>query len=256
MDVNFLISEDQMTAFTSGLEVSGLPNIARSIPRGAQFEDVSQAMIDLAAVIVKDRWYPQDGEQFMRDPVFVLRRVHDAIWMHPIEAHDGGYDRLARYRFSLSRAVELVLKVEFLGSDIPERPYRVDHYRGFSTTNGLGLTHGREIACFPPRVGPRTTQLLTGVADLVGTRDLQPFDRVAHARPIYGIAGHVLWPCGHLKPMDDLATVNLFDALPLRPDELAAFRDDASAQGHWIAERKTRRDVHVIQARWSEIFGD
>lgn len=254
MDVKFLISEDQTAAFTTGLEVAGLPNIARSIPRGTQFEDISQAMIDLAGVVVEDRWHPQNGEQFMPHPVFVLRRVHDAIWMHPIEAHDEEYDRLARYRFGLARAAELVLKREFIGSDIPERPYRVDHFRAFSTTNGLGLTHGREITCFPPRVGPRTTQLLTAVADLVGVRDLQPFDRVAHSQPIYGIAGHVLWPCGHLTPMDDVESVDLFDALPLWPDELAAFRDDASAQGRWIGERKARRDVHTIQARWSEIF--
>jgi len=36
VDVSFLISEDQTAAFASGLEVSELPHIARSIPRGAR----------------------------------------------------------------------------------------------------------------------------------------------------------------------------------------------------------------------------
>lgn len=254
VDVSFLETEDGTTAFTTGMEAVGLPNVARSIPAGSRLEDVAGAMMGIVREMASQKWHPQNGERFMAEDPFVLRRVHDTVWMHLIAEHDESFDRLARYRFGVGRAVELVLKVEPLGSDSVGRAFRVDHFRGFSTTNGLGLEHGIEIACFTERVGPRTSQMLAAVGDLVGAREIQPYDRVAHARPMCGIAGHVLWPCGHLRPMDDHPPIMLYDALPIFVDELAAFRDDPHAQAAWIAMRNEKRDVHTIHARWNGLF--
>lgn len=244
-----------MVAFSTGLQEADLPNVARMLPAGGRLEDVVGPMAALARRVAAERWHPNNTEVFRHDPVFALRRVQDAVWMHPVdEAHDHGRDHQARYRFGFERCVSLLLKREVFSVDVPEPRYRVDHYRGFSTTNGLGFEHRFEIGCFTSRVGPRVTQLLQAIADLAGARDLRPFDRVAHPQPLYGLAGHVLWPCGNARAMDELENIQLFDALPIFDDELAAFRADGAAQQAWIDARYERRDVHEIQTRWHRVF--
>jgi len=176
--------------------------------------------------------------------------------MHPVASHDERRDDRARYRFGLERCIALTLKREVFRVDVPEPRFRVDHYEGFSTTNGLGLEHRLEVACFTPRVGPRVTQLLQAIADLAGARELRAFDRVAHPQPLYGLAGHILWPCGHAQAMSELDDIQLFDALPIFEDELSAFRDDDAAQQTWIDTRYELRDVLEIQARWHRVFDD
>ncbi len=254
MDVQFLTTEDGMVALSTGLQEAGLPNVARSIPVGGSLDDVVEPMIALVRRIATERWHPHNEESFDHHPMFQLRRVQDAVWMHPIEEHDEAHDRCARYRFGLERCLALLTKGEIMHCESLTRPYRVDAFRGFSTTNGLGLRHGFEIGCVTEKTGPRITQMLGAIADLAGARIISDFDRIAHADTWYGLAGHVLWPCGHARPMDDAPDVKLYDALPLLDEELAAFRNDASAQQQWINDRNERRDIEAIQRRWLRVF--
>lgn len=254
MDVRFEVSEDGMIVHTVGMEAAGLPNVARSMPLGAALQPLSEPMVALVQEMLSRSWHPQNGERLMHSPAFVLRRVQGAVWMHPTEPHDADLDRRARYRFGLARAVEIVVKTSMLASDPVGPLYRVDHFRGFSTTNGLGLEGGHELSCFTERTGPRVTHVLSTLGDLLATAKVNDFDRVAHPAPMYGIAGHVLWPIGHMEPMDDGPKVSLFDALPLEVSELQDFRHDGEAQKRWIDARYERRDVHVIRARWGRLF--
>lgn len=255
MDVRFHASEDGLVAFSTGMQGAGLPNVARMLPAGAPLDDVVEAMTALVRKIVAERWHPNNTEQFLFDPIFALRRVQDAVWMHPVDqANDAGRDRVARYRFGLERCLSRMLKREVFTVDVPEPGYRIDHYEGFSTTNGLGFEHRFEVGCFTSRVGPRVTQLLSIIAELASAREMRAFDRIAHPQPLYGLAGHVLWPCGHARAMDELVDIQLFDALPIYEHELQAFRNDGAAQQAWIDNRNERRDVHEIQARWHGVF--
>lgn len=122
--------------------------------------------------------------------------------------------------------------------------FLVGHAGAYAVTNGA--RPGRDLVVSARSLTGATEWLdwaTQALGDAVGDHD-----RIVLPAPKQGIAGVIAWPFGHIVP--ETTRVDLWVLLPITPAELAAFRADPAAQGAWIAERETRRDVHEIEARW------
>lgn len=226
---------------STGMWPFALPDVAMRCRPGDDRGARVKILGELQREMVAEGWWPADGDTFDGR---TLRRAWDSVWI--AESHD---DRDKQFeRFAQLRRI--------LGPSVHHHrsgPNAVEHFliRGapsYAITNRLSETV--EIAIRSRDLGPWANHYLDLAAAVFGgAKPVQPYDRI-----VFGdgpIPAAVVWPFGHLNPLHDREpTVQLWELLPILPDELAAFRARPGAQQAWCDERDGKQDFVELLARW------
>jgi hypothetical protein len=237
-----------------GLAMFGLPAIA--VPLDGRPGRLNAAValggsLSLRGVRPRGGSFEAGGERFT-----IERLSGNQVWLEPVPNRDHA---LGRYQFAFVGVAEWALGAAWHRS-VVGRLSRIDLFDvhgpqplRIALTNGHGLAGRPEVLAIPPEITSRVLSTLELVAGGLGGQ-VAEWDRVAFPEPVGSIAGAILKPI-LAEPLAVHAgrSVELFDALPILVDELAAFRRDPTAHARWVDERYQREDYDAIHARWAAV---
>lgn len=262
------------TIASTGMWCFGLPDVGIALPEGEPRDAYVLAIGALQREMVAEGWWPEDGAAFTCElGEFRIRRVWDAVWMSPKSLAVSVGAALAERRFARLRQLGLLLGPHTHHHRAAERGLvAVEHFlrvgeSSLAVTNGLsdapqpgGTAEDEndfvEITVTSRALGPWADGWLAWLVESLRghdpSRPIRGRDRLVLPETTRGIAGAIVWPMGHLKPLGpNDPTVQLWDAIPILPTELAAFRETPGAQAAWMSERVERDDIAEIQTRWT-----